>query len=85
MITFDFRLETAQVRLIDTDEALLPVAGALHHLAYLLRFLLVCESTDAIAGDNVLKYSELGQEGELPDEGVIGHGFWVRGRGYFDE
>lgn len=78
--TFDFSLQETKIGLVNADETLLPVSGALHHLAHFLRLLLVRQRTDAITGDDVLEDGELGQERKLPDEGIILD--WLRmGRG----
>lgn len=72
-LTSYFRVEGAQIILIDADETLFPVPGTRDHLANFLGLFLLGERAYPIAWDNVLEDRSLGDNGELADKDVIGH------------
>lgn len=80
--TFDFRFEHAEVALVDANEALLPFARPLDHLAYLFSLLFFGQGTDAVAGYDILEDGQLGEHTQFSDEHIIRDGLRVCGRRY---
>lgn len=55
-LTFHFRVKRLEIRLVDANKTLLPVAGTLNYLADLLGLLFIGKSTYPIPRDNILEH-----------------------------